>query len=152
MIPPPRIPFREARILLFCGSAVLLPSGIGVLTSGGIAPGMTLLGIGLLLLMFWWVLRPEVIPSARRRQQWALLLAIGNTAAFETSGVLFLRTSPGDPVSEVAPALFLAGASAVGLAIWFVIRPTKQHHRSHDRTALQALIEARNGKKQRRHR
>ena len=127
-IPAGLVSDAQARFMMFFGAVLLVP--IGVLLAAerearSVGIGAILGCLGLVLLFLWWRLRPEVPRgTATVLQRLGGSLSAGCAALAVLALVLFLRTSPGDPVGELAPSIAcgVAALACAGVRVWAGLR------------------------------
>ncbi|WP_042439010.1 hypothetical protein [Streptacidiphilus albus] len=141
-------PLWPYRIGMLLGAAIVLPAAGALIATTpfgrGTAIGCVLVGGGLVLLRLWWRLHDKQTGLGRRFQIAAAWLTLATIAAFETSLVLFLGQSPGDPIGAYVPSIALAGVAVccltgrivVGLKGRRFIRPSFGPHSRSARRAL----------------
>lgn len=113
----PLWPYRMGMLL---GAAIVLPAACALIGSTpfgrGTAIGSVLVCGGLVLLRLWWLLHDKRTGAARRIQVVGAALTLAAIALFETSLVLFLGRSPGDPIGAYVACVACAGVASCCLA------------------------------------
>lgn len=127
-------PLWTYRIGMLLGAAIVLPAAGALIATSpfgrGTAIGSVLVCGGLVLLRLWWRLHDKVNGrAARRRQIVGACLTLATIALFETSLVLFLGQSPGDPFGVYVPSITCAGAAVCCLAVRLTVRSNPRRAR-----------------------